>query len=442
MPACEGGEMPLRTLAVDFNSFFASVEQQERPALRGRAIGIVPVMAETTCCIAASYPAKAAGVKTGTSVAEARLKCPGIIFIEQRPKIYIGYHHRLIEVVESCIHVSEVKSIDEMECELTATFAPREKALAVARKIKAEVSRRIGVCLTSSIGIAPNWMLAKMATDMEKPNGLVVLEDDDIPQRLLGLQLQDFLGIGPNMDARLKANGIDSPAKLYEASRSTLHGIWGSVEGERMHARLRGEQIPLPVQRNKTVGHSHVLPPFLRTQSKALAVLHRLLQKAAMRLRNIGRYAGGLVVNVGYRDAVQWTQEIRFNETQDSIAFTHALNQLWEKRPAELLHREPMQVGVVLNRLLEMSGHTLDLFDQPRQEARERLGHAIDLVNQSFGHGSVYFGGAHGVTEAAPMRISFTCIPDPAIEEIDESRNRRLRPGVPPPRPPGDSDSN
>ena len=130
---------------------------------------------------------------------------------------------------------------------------------------------------------------------------------------------------------------------------------------------------------------------------------------------------------------MRWKEEIRFNETQDTIALTHALNQLWNQRPMSLQRREPMHVGIVLDRLLAMSGHTLDLFDQPRQEARERLGRAVDVVNQTFGNGSVFIGGAFGVTENAPMRISYTCIPKPELEEIDESRNRRLRPNKPTP---------
>ena len=421
--------MPLRTLAVDFNSFFASCEQQDVPRLRGKPIGVVPVSGtDSTCIIAASYAAKARGVKMGVSIPDARRLCPGLELVEARPRLYIETHHRLLEAIEACIHVTEVRSIDEVECDLTDTFAPREKALAVAKQIKATVAQRIGPCLTSSIGIAPNWMLAKMATDMQKPDGLTVIEDADIPQRLLGLELQDFLGIGPHMDARLRAKGIDSPAKLYDATKTQLRGIWGSVEGERMHARLRGENVPSPVERNKTIGHSHVLPPALRNQVKSHAVLHRLLQKAAMRLRSIGHYAGGLMVFVGYRDDVKWSDEIRFNETQDTLALTHALNQMWERRPKGVRNRQPMQVGLVLNRLLQMSGHTLDLFDQPGHEARERLGRAVDVLNQTFGHGSVFFGGAFGVTENAPMRISYTCIPKPELEEIDLNRKGRLRP--------------
>ena len=424
--------MPLRTLAVDFNSFFASCEQQENPRLRGKPIGIVPVMADTSCCIAASYPAKALGVKVGTGVIDAKIRCPGIVLVESRPKVYIQYHRRLLEIIESCIHVSEIRSIDEVECDLTPTFAPREKALAVAKQIKDKVRREVGPCLTSSIGIGPNWLMAKMATDMKKPDGLVVIEDQDIPQILLGLEMTDFLGIGPRMDIRLRKRGISSVARLYQATKEELRGVWGGVEGERMYERLRGHNVPMPCEKDKTIGHSHVLPPALRTEAKSHAVLNRLLQKAAMRLRSIGHYAGGLSVFVIYRNEGKWSDEIQFNETQDTLKLTEALNQIWNERPRPLHPQIPMQVGLVLNRLLPMRGHTPDLFEHEEEGHHERLLNAVDALNQTYGNGSVYFGGAFGVTENAPMRISFTRIPAPELEEIDPARERRVRPLVKP----------
>ena len=401
-------------------------------------MAVVPVVAETTCCIAASYAAKAFGVKTGMGVVEARQRCPGIRLVEARPEVYIRYHRRLLEVIESCIHVTEIKSIDEVECDLTATYAPREQALGVARRIKAAVARQVGPVMTSSIGIAPNWLLAKMATDLQKPDGLVVIEESDLPQKLLQLELQDFLGIGERMDARLRSHGIDTVAKLYAATKGQLRGVWGGVEGERMHGRIRGEHIPLEVDRHQSVGHSHVLPPALRTEAKAFAVLHRLLQKAAMRLRGIGHYAGGLQVFAGYRDGGKWSDEIRFTETQDTLALTRALTQVWARRPAALKRKGPLQVGLVLNRLLAMSGHTTSLFEPALEDARERLHDAVDQLNQTYGNGSVYFGGAFGVTANAPMRISYTRIPAPEQEEIDPARERRVRPRKPDPAPPGD----
>jgi DNA polymerase-4 len=106
--------MSLRALYVDFNSYFASVEQQLRPELRGRPIGILPVLAETTCCIAASVEAKRFGVRTGTSVRDARKLCRGIVLVEARPAVYVEMHHKLVAAVESCLHVEQVRSIDEM----------------------------------------------------------------------------------------------------------------------------------------------------------------------------------------------------------------------------------------------------------------------------------------------------------------------------------------
>jgi len=420
--------MPLRSLAVDFNAFFASCEQQDRPELRGHPVAIVPVLAETTSCIAANYLAKACGVRTGTRIAEARQLCPEIRLIAQRPRLYIDYSRQLRAIIESCIHITSVRSIDEVECDLTATFAPREKALSVAREIKTRIGQEIGPCLTSSIGIAPNWLLAKLATDLQKPDGLVVIDDDDLPQKLLGLKLQDFLGVGAAMEARLRAHGIDTAEQFYAASPALLRGIWGGVEGERMHARLHGAAIPLPPPKKQTIGHSHVLPPTLRTVPRAHAVLHRLLQKAAMRLRQSGHYAGALSLSLDYYDEVSWSDELRCTETQDTLQLTQALNQLWARRPVALRARAPFRVGLVLTRLLPWSAHTPDLFHQARDTARAQLHQAMDTLNQTFGHGSVYFGGAHGVQAAAPMRISFTCIPEPELEEIDPQRARRLRP--------------
>ncbi|HZV61319.1 MAG TPA: DNA polymerase, partial [Methylophilaceae bacterium] len=147
--------MSLRALYVDFNSYFASVEQQEVPELRGKPIGVLPVMAETTCCIAASYEAKAFGVKTGTPVREARKLCPNIIFVEARPYLYVEYHHRLVEIVESCTPVEKTLSIDEMVCRLTGTQQQKENALSLAARIKSTLADKAGICIRSSIGIAP-----------------------------------------------------------------------------------------------------------------------------------------------------------------------------------------------------------------------------------------------------------------------------------------------
>lgn len=432
--------MPLRSLAIDFNSFFASVEQQERPELRGRPVGIVPVLAETTGCIAISIEAKKLGLTRNMRATDARKICPGLQLVEARPELYIDYHRRLVELIESCVHVTKVQSIDEVTCELKGRWAEPARAVALAKQMKEKIHREAGPCLRSSIGLAPNWLLAKVASDMQKPDGLVVLDDADLPAKLLHLAPGDIAGIGPNMQRRLREHGIETMAQLYAASRTEFRGIWHSVRGEQMWRLLHGEDLGFFEQEgDKTIGHGHVLPPQLRNETDAHAVLHRLLQKAAMRLRDSGLYAGALSVSLSYRDDRHWHDELQFNETQDTLALTHALNQLWARRPAKLRGAAPMQVGIMLTRLLRSEAHTPDLFDTTGQEkTRERLHAAVDKLNRTFGKNSVYFGAAHGATKYAPMRIAFTRIPKPELEEIDRAKNRRLVPLKPPPTPPAE----
>jgi DNA polymerase-4 len=428
--------MPLRCLTIDFNCYFASVEQQERPELRGRPVAVVPLLAETTGCIAVSLEARARGLKRNLRVAEARRLCPGLAVVESRPEVYIAYHRRLVAIVEHCLHVVKTQSIDEVTCALTATYAPPDRAVAVAHAIKDRIRREAGPCLRSSIGIAPNWLLAKVASDLEKPDGLVVLDDADLPDRLAPLAIDDICGIGPNIARRLRAHGIDSVPRLYAATLAELRGLWGGVRGEQMFRLLHGEDLPFFEQAaNRTIGHGHVLPPHLRHEEAALAVLHRLVQKAAMRLRHAGHYAGGLHLRLRDRAGAEWSDELRCSETQDTLELTCALNQLWARRPADWRRRPPRQVGIALTHLLGAADHTPDLFEVTREQSRRRLFAAVDTLNQTFGKNSVYFGGAHGATDYAPMRIAFTRIPEPELEEIDAARGRRLRPKPPAPPP-------
>lgn len=425
----------LRALAIDFNSFFASVEQQERPELRGRPLIVVPVLAETTGAIAVSLEAKARGLKRNVRVAEARRELPEITVIEARPELYIQYHRRLKTVVEALVPVKKVQSIDELECELSGDLAVPARALQLAEEIRARIYREVGPHLRCSIGIGPNWFLAKLASDLKKPDGLVLFDEDDIPGKILGVPLAEFTGIGPNMEKRLRAAGIDDVAKLYAASRDRLRAVWGSVEGARFHDWLHGGVQERAAPQHRTIGHSQVLPPAQRHADAARPVLHRLLQKAAMRLRHEGFYAGGLTVHIGYRDGNEWSEDLHFTETQDTLRFTQALNQLWARQPAAHQRKAPQQVGVVLHSLLPGAQHTADLFDAEQEKSRARLLGAVDTLNQTFGKNSVYFGGAHGATGYAPLRIAFTRIPEPEVEDIDPARQRRLRPKktTPPP---------
>ena len=168
-------------LFLDLNSYFASVEVQERPELRGKPVAIVPMPTDYTVAIAANYAAKAYGVKTGTPILEAKRLCPDLCCVLARHDLYVRYHHRILAEVIKHIPINKVCSIDELSSRLPPRQQNRIEAEAVARRIKEGLRKHLGEAITCSIGIAPNSFLAKVATDMQKPDGLVVLESTTLP---------------------------------------------------------------------------------------------------------------------------------------------------------------------------------------------------------------------------------------------------------------------
>jgi DNA polymerase-4 len=403
----------LTSLLVDFNSYFASVEQQVRPELRGRPVGVVPMLADTTCLIAASYEAKAHGVKTLTQVGEARRRIPDIALVIARHELYIEFHHRAVAIVDKVVPVREVLSIDEMDCELTGRWQTPDKARDLALRVKAALARDLGEYLKVSIGIGPNTFIAKTASDMHKPDGLTLIERHELPERLFHLSPRALSGIGRRMEARLAARGITSVAQLGAKSRAELHALWGGIAGDEFYEKLRGLPQKQREASHHSISHSHVLAPDLRNDADAHAVLHRLAQKAAMRLRKADWHARRLSVMLKYLNHPAWDDEARFIETQDTVALLRSLDHLWERRPRRPGLR-PLQVSLVLADLIEgrqVSG-TLFREDTPRQA----LYATLDALNAKFGRNAVYFAGAHRAQGAAKVAIAFNHIPDPEAE--------------------------
>jgi DNA polymerase-4 len=401
-----GVPVPLRYLFVDMDSFFASVEQEDDPSLRGRPVAVVPVKTDSTCCIAASKEAKARGVKTGTPVWQARQLCPGIVFVEGRPERYVRVHHRIVEAVGRCLPVGRVMSVDEMACKLAGDERNPEAALALGRRVKEEVRRKFEH-LTCSVGIGPNVMLAKVAADLEKPDGLTVIDPRDLPGRLYPLKLTDFPGIGPRMEQRLHKFGVTTTRQLIGLTVPALSHVWGSrIHGERWYELLRGEDVYEKPTRRRTLGHSHVLPPELRTDAGAYGVLVRLVHKAAARLRTVAYWTGALSAGVRYEDGTRWDAGRRLGHCQDTLTLLRALADLWADRPAG---RRPVQVGLVLSDLVPARSATPSLFDPDRRAGE--LSHVMDRVNREFGRHALRFGALCGSEDTAPTRIGFTQVP-------------------------------
>jgi DNA-binding transcriptional MerR regulator len=226
-------ENAVQWLFLDLNAFFASCEQQENPVLRGQPVIVVQTLTDSAVAIAASYAAKAFGIKTGTLMREARQLCPAVIPVQANHRLYTEYHERILKAVDTCLPVEKVCSIDEMACRLMGT----ERQVAVARELAVKVKRalreQVGECLTCSVGIAPNVFLGKVGSDLQKPDGLVVITNDDLPEILLGLELQDIYGIGSRMEQRLHRAGILTVAQLWNATPHQLRRVWGGRDKTR-----------------------------------------------------------------------------------------------------------------------------------------------------------------------------------------------------------------
>jgi DNA polymerase-4 len=409
----------LRWLYVDFNSYFASVEQQLQPHLRGKPVAVVPVMTDSTCAIAASYEAKAYGVKTGTPIYEAKRMCPGLICVPGRHADYVEFHHRIIEEVGRHIPVTAVCSIDEVACELMDNETNPARVIEIAHAIKRGLAKNIGEYVRCSIGIAPNRYLAKVATDLQKPDGLTVLEAADILPRLSMLKLRDLPGIGHNIERRLHQAGIREMRTLLSLDAQQMRQLWGSVWGEKLWYLLRGLDLPEEETTRRTIGHSHVMAPDLRDPKKARFVAKRLILKAASRLRRMEYYAGSISFSARIENGPRVEARERCYHAQDNWTFLQLLDRLWNQALANAGKVRIKKVSVMLHELTAASDIQPELFDTlPAKDVKVRakaakVSYAMDKINHRFGRDSVTVGMLPSQGRSfSGTKIAFTRIPD------------------------------
>ena len=376
--------------------------------MRGKPLGIVPnIGIETTCCIAASYAAKAYGVKTGTGVAEAKKLCPNIEFIGANPRRYVEFHNKILETVEKFIHVEKVRSIDEFSCRLMGKEQEIQNAIDLAQRIKVAVTREVGECLTSSIGLAQTERMSKLASDMQKPDGLTVLSKSNMPDKILHLDIDEISGIGPRMTERLAVAGIHTMADLWAANKHLLKSVWGGIEGERFWMDLHGIEPYRPPTQTRSIGHEHVLEPELRNEKGVSTYLQHLLAKAAARLRDKGFYCKHLTVSIKWMDAggSYTVKDYRFHPTQETLVL---LNLMKDGLLKDLPKKKPLKVGVTLDELVPADTLQYDLFNSMKPA---HLDTALDKLNSRFGRDTIYFGGANPMARKAETRISFQRVP-------------------------------
>ncbi len=419
-------------LHIDLNSFFASVEQQLHPEYRGKPLGVCGTMADTGALIAASYEAKALGIRTLTKVGEAKRLCPEILLVSGSHTVYSEFSHKIAAAVERCCPVAHTPSIDEVVCQLIGRECEPPHARRIALEVKQAIRDDVGETLRCSIGMAPNRYLAKIASDMQKPDGLIGLLPSQLPRAIAHLELRDLPGVGARTEARLHRKGITTMEQLLALDRPGMHALWDSVWGDRLYHWLRGSETgddgaPVPSEIQKSLGHSHVLGPEFRTDEGAWSVAHKLLHKASMRLRMEKFYTSSMTVTVKYAltreqqtkvaskqhtSGIQhtgWGMEARFAEAQDTLSLLDVLRKTWAQRPQGELYARPFFVGVTLRELMPEDEHQATLFGDP--DNRKELSATMDKLNLKYGHTTLHFAGMLPARDTAPTRIAFTQIP-------------------------------
>ena len=417
--------MILNWLYLDLNSYFASVEQQLQKHLRNKPIAIVPIMTDATCAIAASYEAKAYGVKTGTMIYEAKKLCPELICVEAKHENYVAYHHKILAEIDKYIPIEIIASIDEVACKLIGNQKQEEQASQLAKNIKKGLQKNVGTYIRCSIGIAPNRFLAKTASNLEKPDGLQILYSKDIPERIKHFKLSDLTGIGRAMEYRLNKSGILSIPELYNITPKHMRKIWGNVQGEKFWHMLRGEEITDIKTERKTIGHSHVLEPKWRKIKLAEKVMSRLLLKAASRLRRMNYYSSRLSLSIKTEKGLRLEDKSTFYRACDNKKLLEESRKIWKNLIKNKKIIKIKKISVTLYKLEKKNRLQPSLFENFDKKIIlntnrfEKISQTMDNINSRFGRDSVTLGEIpNKIKSFSGTRIAFTRIP--AKQEFHE----------------------
>ncbi len=394
-------------LFLDMNAFFASCEQHAHPHLRGKPVVVTPTVAPSGCVIAASYEAKRLGITTGCRVGDAQRRIPNVAVIDARHTYYVEIHRRIAQFLEEEIAPSPIKlSIDEFAIPLDKQEQWTPNAHALAVRVKQRMAEIFSPALRCSIGVGPNLFLAKLGTEIQKPNGLVIIQCHTLKPAYATLRLVDIPGINHGMDTRLRSLGIRTPVEFFQAPRTLLAQAFGRL-GEAWWYNLHGYRVDHAVSSTKSISHSHVLAPRLRNKQAARAVLYKLWLKVAERLREKQLATRRVVVVI--RESHQRSFfVIPVRPTQNPLAIFRTIKMNYETQLSPSI--QPIKIYVVA---LDLQPHALARLpffpeDSPQYDTCFQ---AIDKINATYGRWTVKPASLLNIHDSAPNRIAFH-VPD------------------------------
>lgn len=373
---------------VDMNAFFASVEQRSNPALRGKPIAVVG-SAERTVVTTASYEARRFGVKTGMNRYEAKRACPSLIFVIGDNRKYIDTSIRILNILKDFSPNVEAYSIDEAFVEITGSIALFGSPSEIAKAVKDRIRQDMG--LTCSIGIAPNKLLAKLASDMKKPDGLVEIRPENVHAILEDLPVGELWGIGPKLTSHLASIGIRTCGQLGRYPASILRERFGII-GERLKLMGQGADASpvVPVgeeEEAKSVGHSTTLPRDISDKDILKRYLLKLSEMVGARARRHDLKGRKVTLTIRYPDFFTFSRQRTLsgptNDTHTIYAYAQSIMDSLRLRSAVRL------LGVSISDITK-DPLQISLFEEDRK--RERLLSTMDDINSRFGTFTITWG--------------------------------------------------
>jgi DNA polymerase-4 len=377
------------------DAFYASVEVMDHPELAGKPVIVGGTPESRGVVAAASYEARKFGVRSAMSSARAHRLCPHGVFLAPRMSRYAGVSREIHAVLESYTPIIEPISIDEAFLDVTASQvlfgAPPEIGRAIKQRIRGEIG------LVASVGVAPNKFLAKLASDLEKPDGFVVITQNEAEARLEPLPVWRLWGVGKVTERTLAAAGIHTIGDVVRADHATLERLVGSYAAH-MQALARGidDREVVPDAGAKSIGAENTFPRDIAGAAELRAELDALSERVAERARAEGVVGHTVNLKARYADFTTVTRALTLPApTFDSVVIRDTARELLEKR----LDREGRALrllGVSLSHLSHAEEVTGDLFDTPRASRNRTLDGVMDALRDRFGPAAIQRGMKRG----------------------------------------------
>jgi DNA polymerase-4 len=371
------------------DAFYASVEQLDNPVYKNRPVivGADPRGGSGRGVVAAcSYEARKFGVRSALPISRAWKLCPEGVYVRPRMARYVEVSHQVMDIFRRYTDLVEPLSIDEAFLDVTGSAALLGSAEQIARKIKSDI--RETTQLTASVGVAPNKFLAKIASDLRKPDGLVVVQENGIADFLRDLPISRLWGVGPKTEQRLRPLGVHTIGQMGALPRESLIRSFGSL-GEHLHQLSQGrdDRPVIPDWEPKSVSNETTFDRDTDDRDLLIRTIHELADEVGRRLRHDNFRARKVTLKLRYEDFSTHTKQTSLERpTQSNEEIGRIAIALFNKFP---LNRKIRLIGVGSGELTheDHDRSQLDLFASPRKD--EKLGHTLDEIREKFGHDSL-----------------------------------------------------